>query len=104
MELLCIQTHSQRAVIAGNTYPFIQAKTVCGCGEMYNVGIKCSGSGTEYPSGRKIKLNIGDYATCRVCRKEKKMDGVWWLSPKLFIPIGNVDENKKYNEEELISR
>jgi len=65
MELYCIKTHSQRAVIAGNVYPLISDQNPCKCPNI-DVGIKCNFStpftkctkcGTRYPTDNIHCLN-----------------------------------------------
>lgn len=86
MELLCIQTHSQKAVIAGQVYPLIrQKKSLCGC----NFKIVDVGMVARYPIDR-----------CGICNNITLGTGIWWFHEMLFIPIGTQDELENYKLSE----
>lgn len=85
MELLCIQTHSQKAVIAGNTYPLL-GSSECRCGKkLVDIGLKGSN-----PNGTH----------CKFCNYSTTINtNVWWISAQLFGEIGTIDENSQYEEK-----
>lgn len=93
MELLCIQTHSQKAVLAGNIYPLISDKSPCKC-KVYDVGI----SATKCPNYINSPLT-----QCLECNTIHKNDGIWWISAELFAQIGKVDECEQYEVKEHIN-
>jgi len=89
-ELLCIQTHSQGFVVAGNTYPLIRtAKLKCGCGINDVVGI-----------GHKPRP--GCVSGCNTCNTDWGLNTRWYSS-ELFAEIGTTDECEQY-EKELIKQ
>lgn len=93
MELLCIQTHSQGAVIAGNVYPLISDKCPCQC-EAYDVGIPISKSPDYRGTGAKI---------CAACGITFKEDGIWWMAKILFATIATQEEMESLNKQEVIT-
>jgi hypothetical protein len=82
-ELLCIQTHSEGIVKAGNIYPLINAKAVCDCGISYNVGIRDNRDGT----------------ICGGCGRWQPNNGWRWFAPALFVEISEQDELAQYEKE-----
>lgn len=88
MELLCIQTHSQGVVIAGEVYPLIsEIKSPCECDKtLVNVGIS-----SKY-----------DTSECTICKKVWVSDDIFWINKKLFAQIATEDEVKQ-SQEMIIS-
>lgn len=91
MELLCIETHIRKYVIAGNTYKIDDVQTLCKCGPIYNTGVneyypqelgKCSGCGTIIPTA--ALKNKG------------------WAIHTLFVEIGTQDEHSTYEKKEQL--
>lgn len=89
-ELLCIQTHSQKAVLAGNTYLLISDKSPCKC-RSYDVGIPFSSS-PNY-NGSKVVF-------CTDCYGSYEHKNIWWMSDELFAQIATEEEVKE-NESKL---
>ena len=85
IEVLCIETHPLKAVVAGNTYPLLSDKCPCNC-KAYNVGIK---SPLSIPVLR-----------CSVCGAHYRNEGVWWILAKRFGEIGTEDEHSTYEKVE----
>lgn len=94
-ELLCIQTHSKKAVIAGNIYMLISDKMPCKCDNCFNVGIRASG---EYYANGNGGI-IGKRYICSNCNELFIEDGWAWISKSLFAQIGTTDECKQYEKE-----
>lgn len=87
IELLCIQTHSQGAVIAGNTYSFISEST-CDCGLLlYDVNIKIS----NFPKYRTSNF------TCQCGRS--RFGDIWWINSKYFAQIATEQEVKEHEQQ-----
>lgn len=84
-ELLCIQTHSQKAVLAGHTYLLISDKSPCNC-MSYDVGI---------PFAKSPDYNGGRFVICEDCGIEFPHNNIWWLSPELFAKIATEEEVKE---------
>lgn len=86
MELLCIQTHSQKIVLAGQIYQLIRiSKSLCYCKDkLVDVGIRTS-------------LTIKH---CPRCGGLYQGDETCWLKAFLFIPIGTQDELENYKLSE----
>lgn len=85
-ELLCIQTHSQRIVEAGNIYMGFIVKCGCGCG---NDKVVTGG------------LNPNGFMTC-VLMGRVYSSSVYELDTFLFAQIGAADECEQYREKMLI--
>jgi len=85
MDLYCIKTHSERAVIRGNVYPLISDKPRCNCKDSINVGVKVNLSDDNEP------LNIGDLCECYHCGHIHRHDGYWWVSRTLFVNIDDIN-------------
>ena len=83
MELLCIRSHSQKAVISGNSYLLISDKPPCNCRDIVNVGI------SVYKSPDYIGSEINE---CESCKVRYKNDGIWWLHKSLFAEIATEEE------------
>lgn len=87
-ELLCIKTHSQGVVKAGEVWPELGRKRNPCCGYLtYDVGLKsqkiqskCGGCGTIYINPYDIR----------------------WIGSKLLIPIGTQDELEQYEKETVL--
>lgn len=86
MELLCIQTHSQGAVIAGNTYTLISDKPPCGCKNVINVGVLS-------------RFQKGQLMECSANHEIFIGDGFWWISKDLFAPIASEEELTSLEKE-----
>lgn len=95
MELLCIETHPERAVIAGNSYPLIEGSCPCSCDNI-NVGIP-----GHISSGYK-GLPMSE---CGACGEIFKYDGIWWIARRRFAPIATEDEVKESekSKQEVLS-
>lgn len=96
IELFCIQTHSQKAVVAGNVYPFISDKCPCSC-ECFDVGIKGTG---RTKSGNALALT--DLCRCSTCGVIYPYDGIWWIRKGLFAQMGERDEHETYSLTEKL--
>lgn len=84
MTLLCIKSHSQGLVKAGDTYT-PQDDYTCLCGrESYDIGIREKDSATRCGCGRF-------YLT--------KMD-ILFIAKELFVEIGDRDELEQYSPYE----
>jgi len=90
MELLCIQTNSQKAVLAGICYPLISDKSPCNCTDVIDVGISFYNS-PSYGGGKN--------KCCTGCGKVYKEDGIWWISSKLFIGIATKEEVQQKEQQ-----
>ncbi len=92
MELLCIETHPKKVVIAGLTYPFISDKMSCGCRDCFDVGIKYN--------------YTKPFVICTTCGGSYIADDIWWLRKTRFVEIATKEEEltieEKQFKEELI--
>lgn len=78
-ELLCIQTHSEKKVVAGNVYPLL--------GEMDG---PCVHAPKMYDIGFVSKATL---FVCGICGAGiNKPAGVYWRSSKLFAEIATQEE------------
>jgi hypothetical protein len=95
MELLCIDTHPQKIVVAGLFYPLISDKCPCKC-DAYDVCVPC-----VYDDGTS-KSRTG-YVTCIDCNVKYKEDGIMWVGKFRFRMMGETDELEEYykNKENL---
>ena len=96
MELLCIETHPERVVIAGNTYPLISDKPKCRCNDVFDVGIK---NNICILNNKETVIKAGIPVVCTHCNTEYMFDGVWWIAKARFGEIGTIDENSQYQEK-----
>jgi len=92
-ELLCIQTHSQGAVVAGQVYPLIKQGKPCGC-DCVDVGISSRLSPDWYPHPN---------ARCSLCDKVFPDDEIWWFGSVLFAQVATEEERSESKQKlELI--
>lgn len=79
MELYCIKTHEEKAVIAGKIYPLINDKSPCKC-NVIDVGVK-------------QKYSISEHTTlkCGTCGVVYKNQGCWWLDKERFVNIDSIN-------------
>lgn len=85
MELLCIETHPEGVVKAGETYLLVSDKSPCSC-IVIDVGVR--------------PKNIKPMTICSSCRDRYKSDGVHWIFASRFAVIA-TDEEVKQAEQKL---
>lgn len=75
MELLCIKSHSQNAVIVGRSYPLIGIRT-CPCGmKLVNVGVR----------------SVTQINRCSFCGTIEISAEIWWINKSLFAEIATKE-------------
>jgi len=111
IELLCISTHPQGAVIFGLTYPLMKDgdndEHACKCNKgNYDVGIRHDDgmvfSLVNERSGHKLPIAeppIGTLVKCAECQQPFIYGGrIWWINKKRFGLMSEQTEESSYEK------